>query len=179
MMSATITRALSRGSAFWLQIGRLPAVYRFSSNDAGQKKDGASHPPAAKPPAFVGSVKAPPPPPQKAPPPPPPLQVQFDNSKYQVTQYFQYNPMSFYDFEVEISSTRLPQQSSLKNWLSSTGFLSVISTASVLKELDWWTNLCHLLRRIFVAYVLSAVWKNCIFLLCSYTVYWSRVLNYG
>ena len=51
---------------------------------------------------------------QPPPPPPPPAEEPFDNSKYQATELYEYNPMSFFDMEVDMSVSRCPQPSSLR-----------------------------------------------------------------
>lgn len=40
-----------------------------------------------------------------------PVPEKLDNTQYKVPEYYQYNYMSFYDLECEMSNYRLPQQS--------------------------------------------------------------------
>ena len=52
---------------------------------------------------------------KKASPPPPPKAKEepFDNSKYRAADMYDYNPMSFYDMEIDMMDSRLPQQNCL------------------------------------------------------------------
>ena len=65
---------------------------------------------------WTGGDKKPRPAPAKPPP-----EEKFDNSKYQANELFQYNPMSFYDLEASIATSRCPLPSSIKkaSWHSS------------------------------------------------------------
>ncbi|KAK7491512.1 hypothetical protein BaRGS_00017341 [Batillaria attramentaria] len=103
MMSAT-ARTLTRANAF-LQIVRLrPAICGYSSGQ-GQSKGGST--------GNTGCIHQ-----QQA------IQAKKDTGKqpknkaeekvYKAPELYEYNPMSFYDIEVDMSKSRLQQPSSIK-----------------------------------------------------------------
>ncbi|XP_076450769.1 uncharacterized protein LOC143286831 isoform X2 [Babylonia areolata] len=98
------SRATKRFTPF---IWRLSFIFRCSSSSSALgSKDGL------KPKQSAESRASP-----ALTPKQPEPEVKFDNKKYQAGQLFEYNNMSFYDMELDMSPARCPQPSSLKKSL--------------------------------------------------------------